>query len=178
MVRKVQLELSSGRVYAITGEMRQLKPNEQRILKLLSENRDYSFREIAKMVDLNEVSVRRLHNKLRQENVFYTINVPNFPVLGYRIMMVQRIYIASPHLIETRSIMKNIMGEWSNCIDCHETYDGKILARSVWRDAEEFKAAHAAFYKKFGTDWLQREHIEMIPLEDNGRLIRISDIPF
>jgi hypothetical protein len=144
----------------------------------LIENQDRTFRDIAKSVNLNEVSVRRLHNKLKQENVFYSLNVPNFPALGYKIMMVQRIYIASPYLIETRNIIKNILGEWGNCIDCHETYDGKVIARSVWKNAEEFKRAHADFYKKFGTAWLQREHIDMVPLNNAGRLIRINDIAF
>jgi DNA-binding Lrp family transcriptional regulator len=157
---------------------RSLKVNEKKILKLLIENKDLSFREIARLVELNEVSVRRLHNKLKQEEVFYTLHIPNFPALGYKIMMVQRIYIASPFLIETRNICKRIQDEWSNCIDCHETYDGKILARSIWRNAEEFKRAHADFYKKFGTDWLQREHIDMVPLDHSSRLVRINGISF
>ncbi|MBN1543912.1 hypothetical protein JW898_00440 [Candidatus Woesearchaeota archaeon] len=155
-----------------------LKVNEQRVLKLLIENKDYTFREIAKLINLNEVSVRRLHNKLKQDNLFYNVNVPNFPALGYRIMMVQRIYVASPFLIETKNIIRNLLGEWTNCIDCHETYDGKIISRSVWRNAEEFKRAHAAFYKKFGTEWLQREHIDMVPLDHADRLIRISELVF
>jgi hypothetical protein len=133
---------------------------------------------MAKLVDLNEVSVRRLHNKLRQEDVFHALNIPNFPALGYKIMMVQRIYVTSPYLIEIRNIIRKIMGEWENCIDCHETYDGKILARSVWKDAEEFKKSHADFYKKFGTDWLQRESIDMVPLDNASRLIRVQGIDF
>lgn len=160
------------------GSTGSLKVNEEKVLRLLIENKDYTFREIAKLVSLNEVSVRRLHNKLKQDNLFYNLNVPNFPALGYRIMMVQRIYVASPHLIETRNIMRNIMAEWKNCIDCHETYDGKIIARSVWRNAEEFKSAHAGFYKKFGTDWLQRENIDMVPLENTDRIIRINELGF
>ena len=155
---------------------RLLKDNEKNILRLLLDNKDYSFKEIAKMVDLNEVSVRRIYNKLKQENIFYTLNIPNFPSLGYKIMMVQRIYIASPFLIETKKIMKNMLDEWVNCIDCHETYDGKILIRSVWKSAEEFKKAHADFYKKFGTEWLQREHIDMVPFDLGNRLIRVRDI--
>lgn len=155
---------------------RTLKVNEKKILKLLVENKDYSFREIAKLVNLNEVSVRRLHNKLKQESVFYNVNIPNFPTLGYKIMMIQRIYITSPYLIETKKIIKNILEEWGNCVDCHETYDGKIIARSVWRNAEEFKDAHADFYKKFGTAWLQREHIDMVPLDNAGKLVRINQI--
>jgi DNA-binding Lrp family transcriptional regulator len=155
-----------------------LKENEKRILKLLLENKDHSFREMAKLVDLNEVSVRRLHNKLRQEGVFQALNIPNFPALGYKIMMMQRIYVTSPYLIEIKNIIGQIMGEWENCIDCHETYDGKILARSVWKDAEEFKQAHADFYKKFGTAWLQRESIDMVPLDDGSRLVRVEGISF
>ncbi|MBW2967267.1 hypothetical protein KY362_02160 [Candidatus Woesearchaeota archaeon] len=156
--------------------LRSLKANEQKVLRLLIDNKDLSFREIAKLVDLNEVSVRRLHNRLKLDNVFYSLNIPNFPALGYRIMMVQRIYITSPFLIETKKIMNNILSEWSNCIDCHETYDGKILARSVWRDPEEFKKAHACFYRKFGTDWLSREHIDMVPLDNTSRLFRVDGI--
>ncbi|NQU78797.1 winged helix-turn-helix domain-containing protein [Candidatus Woesearchaeota archaeon] len=154
-----------------------LKINERKVLGLLIANRNLNFREIAKEINLNEVSVRRLHNKLKQENVFHTLHIPNFSVLGYKIMMVQRIYITSPFLIETKNIMKNIKSEWINCIDCHETYDGKIIARSVWRNAEEFKSAHAGFYKKFGTDWLQRENIDMIPLDGADQFIRINGIP-
>ena len=142
------------------------------------DNKGYSFREIAKMVNLNEVSVRRLYNKLKQDNVFYSLHIPNFPVLGYKIMMVQRIYIASPYLIETKNLIKNILDEWGNCIDCHETYDGKIIARSIWKNAEEFKKAHADFYKKFGTAWLQRENIDMVPLDHASRIVRIKDIEF
>ena len=162
----------------MAGNTRQLKSNEQKILRLLMDNKGYTFREIAKLVNLNEVSVRRLYNKLKQEDVFHSLHIPNFPLLGYRIMMVQNIHIASPFLIETKSIMRNVLDEWSNCIDCHETYDGKIIARSVWKNAEEFKKAHADFYRKFGTDWLQREDIDMIPLDNQSRLIRIKDLGF
>jgi len=157
-------------------EMQSLKVNERKVLKLLMENRDYNFREIAKSVNLNEVSVRRLYNKLKQDNIFYTINVPNYAVLGYKIMMVQKIYVSSPYLIEMKSIMRNILGEWGNCTDCHETYDGKIIARSVWKNAEEFKKAHADFYKKYGTNWLQRENIDMVPLDNMTRLVRVNDM--
>jgi DNA-binding Lrp family transcriptional regulator len=155
-----------------------LKSNEKAVLKLLLENRDYSFREMAKLAGLNEVSVRRLHNKLKQDQVFYSLNIPNFPALGYMILMLQRVYISSPHLIEAKSIAKRFLDEWGNCIDCHETYDGKILVRSVWKNADEFKRAHADFYRKFGTDWLQRERIEMIPLDNANQLLRIKDIAF
>lgn len=165
-------------IYGAIGisHINSLKANEKRVLQILVENQDYTFREIAKRVGLNEVSVRRLHNKLKQEGVFRNINIPNFPLLGYRIMMVQRIYITSPHLIETKRIMKNILDEWPNCIDCHETYDGKIIARSIWSDAEAFKSAHAGFYKKFGTEWLQRENIDMVPLDHESHLVRINHI--
>ncbi len=155
---------------------RLLKVNEKKILRLMLENRDLSFREIAKLVGLNEVSVRRLHNRLKQDDIFYTLHIPNFPALGYKIMMVQKIYITSPFLIEMKGIIKNFQGEWDNCIDCHETYDGKVLCRSVWRNAEEFKEAHANFYKKFGTDWLQRESIDMVPLDNSSRLIRVKGV--
>ena len=153
-----------------------LRLNEKKILQMLVENKNYVSREIAKSVELNEVSVRRIINRLKQENILYTLNIPNFPALGYKVMMVQRIYITSPFLIETKKIMQNMLNEWSNCIDCHETYDGKILARSVWKSAEEFKNAHAAFYRKFGTEWLQREHIDMIPLDEEQRMIRVKGI--
>jgi len=153
-----------------------LKTNEQKILRLLLENKDYSSREIARKVGLNEVSVRRLSNKLRQDDVFHSLNIPNFPMLGYKVLMVQRIYVASPHLIEIPGIIRNIQDEWRNCIDCHETYDGKILVRSVWPAAEDFKTAHAGFFKKFGTEWLQREHIDMVPLDQKSRLINVRDI--
>ncbi len=155
-----------------------LKVNERKVLQLLMENKDYSFREIAKLVNLNEVSVRRLHNKLKQDNVFYTLNIPNFSSLGYNIMMVQRIDISSPYVIEIRNIIKNMMGDWKNCTDCHETYDGKVIIRSIWRNAEEFKKAHAEFYKKHGTAWLAHEQIDMIPLDNSTRLLRVSDVAF
>ena len=157
---------------------RSLKTNEEKVLRLLLDNQGYSFREIAKMVSLNEVSVRRLYNRMKQDNVFHSLHIPNFPILGYKIMMIQRIYIASPYLIETKNIIKNVLDEWGNCIDCHETYDGKIIVRSVWKNAEEFKKAHAGFYKKFGTSWLQRENIDMVPLDSTSRLIRIRDVKF
>lgn len=160
----------------MSGNTRSLKANEQKILRLLMGNKGYTFREIAGKVNLNEVSVRRIYNKLLQEGVFHSLHIPNFPLLGYRIMMLQRIHITSPFLIETKNIIRNVLEEWDNCVDCHETYDGKIIARSVWRNAEEFKKAHADFYKKYGTEWLQREHIDMIPLDNSSRLIRIKDI--
>jgi DNA-binding Lrp family transcriptional regulator len=160
----------------MSGNTRSLKANEQKILRLLMDNKGHTFREIAKQVNLNEVSVRRIYNKLMQEDVFQSLHIPNFPLLGYKIMMLQRIYIASPFLIETKNIIRNVLDEWNNCVDCHETYDGKIIARSVWKNAEEFKKAHADFYKKFGTEWLQRENIDMIPLDNSSRLIRIKGI--
>ena len=162
--------------YSVSGKMRSLKANEQRILSLLIENQGYTFKEIAKKVGLNEVSVRRIHNRLRQENVFSTLNIPNFALLGYKVMIVQRMGVASSHLIETPRIICNFLDQWSNCIDCHETFDGKVIARSVWKSADEFKSHRLDLLKKFGTDWLQDEQIDMIPLDSSKDLLRIDDV--
>ncbi len=162
----------------MTENRRSLKVNEKKILKLLMDNKDYTFREIAKQVNLNEVSVRRLHNRLKQDDIFHSLNVPNFAALGYNILMLQKIHVTSPYLIETKKIISDLMAEWNNCIDCHETYDGKIFVRSVWRNAEAFKKAHADFYRKFGTKWLQQEHIDMVPLDHSAKMIRINGVDF
>ncbi|HII71509.1 TPA: winged helix-turn-helix transcriptional regulator [Candidatus Woesearchaeota archaeon] len=155
---------------------RSLKDNERRILSLLVENQDYTFKEIAKLVGLNEVSVRRIHHRLRQENVFHTLNIPNFSLLGYRMLILQNITVTSPFLIQTKRMMGCFLDEWPNCVCCHETYDGKILVRSVWRDADDFKKAHGFFFQKHGTDWIAGEQIDMVPLDHCSEILRIKDI--
>ncbi|MFC1723672.1 winged helix-turn-helix transcriptional regulator [Nanoarchaeota archaeon] len=160
----------------MTQTSRSLKVNEQKILGLLLENKGYSFKEIAKLVGLNEVSVRRIHNRLKQEEIFTTLNIPNFPVLGYKILMVQKIHVSSPFLISTKKLIDSFMHEWDNCIDCHETYDGKIIVRSVWRNADCFKLAHTDFFRTHGTDWLDTEDIDMIPLDDDSEILRIKSM--
>jgi len=158
----------------MTQTSRSLKDNEQKILGLLLENKGYTFKEIAKLVGLNEVSVRRIHNRLKQEEIFTTLNIPNFPVLGFKILMVQKIRVSSPFLISTKRLIDSFLLEWDNCIDCHETYDGKIIVRSVWHNADRFKSAHTDFFRTHGTDWLDSEDIDMIPL--HSHFIRIKNL--
>lgn len=155
----------------MTYRMRQ---NEERILRLVIENNDRSYKEIGEKVGLNEVSVRRICNKLKDEGLYRTVHIPNFPSLGLHVLMVQQLELKSPFLIEAKKIIDNFKSEWDNCIDGLESFDGKLIIRSIWKDNESFKTARAEFYKKFGTDWLKRENTDMVPL--NGEeLIRFKN---
>ncbi|MBW3000041.1 winged helix-turn-helix domain-containing protein [Candidatus Woesearchaeota archaeon] len=151
-----------------------LKKNEQAVLHHLLLNEGLSHKEIGKKIGINEASVRRICNKLRQENVYYNLNVPNFSLLGKKVLMVQKIHISSPHLIEIRNIINNILADWGSCVDCKETFDGRIIVRSIWENTQAFRKAHAAFFKKHGTEWLTRESIDLIPLGEEGKFIRVK----
>ncbi len=154
---------------------RSLKVNEKRVLELLLENKGYTFKEIAKEVDLNEVSVRRIHNRLRQDGVFTNLNIPNYALLGFRTMIVQSIKVASSSLVETGRLMRSLM-QWNNCVDCYETYDGKIIVRSVWSSPDDFKHARDIFLKENGSSWFEQETVDMVPLNDKQCFINIRNI--
>ena len=66
-----------------------------------------------------------------------------------------------------------IVSDWDNCIDCHSTFDGKVILRSVWRSTEEFRNARNIFHRRFGMDWLVSEELDMIPLSENRPLFNV-----
>lgn len=137
---------------------------ERRILGYILQNTNATPKEIARAVGVNEQTARRLYNRLFAENVCSQIIVPNYPLLGFRVMIIQKLDVKSRSLSDIPFIASKIESEWSNCIDCHETFDGKIYVRSVWKSAEEFKNARTKFHQRHGMDWLAGEDVDMIPL--------------
>jgi len=151
-----------------------MRQNEEKVLRLVIENRGLTYKKIGDIVGLNEVSIRRICNKLKEEKMYRSVHIPNFPSLGLHVMMIQQLELKSSFLIEAKNIVGNFKMEWDNCIDGLESFDGKLIVRSIWKDTESFKQARAEFYKKFGTEWLQRENTDMIPL-DGEELIRFKN---
>lgn len=133
-----------------------------------------SYQDIGKKVGLNEASVRRICNNLRQEDVFYQLNVPNFASLGHSVLIIQTIHISNGSFMQAKEIADNFRKEWDNCVDCHETFDWKIIVRSIWPNVETFKNKHVEFFKKNGTSWLTKENIDLVPLKEDGKFIRIK----
>lgn len=133
-----------------------------------------SYQDIGKKVGLNEASVRRICNNLRQEDVFYQINVPNFAALGFTVLIIQTIHVANGSFMQAKEIAENFKKEWDNCVDCQETFDWKIIVRSIWPSVESFKNKHVEFFKKYGTSWLTKESIDLVPLKEDGKFIRIK----
>jgi hypothetical protein len=150
-----------------------LRNNEQAVLKYLLSNEGHTYQDIGKKVGLNEASVRRICNNLRTEDVFYQLNVPNFAGLGHTVMIIQTMHLSNAAFMQAKEISDNFKKEWDNCVDCHETFDWKIIIRSVWPNVEAFKCKHVEFFKKYGTSWLTKESIDLIPLKEDSKFIRI-----
>ncbi len=149
---------------------------EKRILDFITKDVNATPKEIARASGTDESTVKRLYNRLFAENVCSQVILPNYALLGYRVMIVQRLGVKSGSLPDLHFIVSKILAEWKNCIDCHETFDGKIYVRSVWRDAEEFKEARTRFHQRHGTDWLAGEEVDMVPLNERKRLIDVKSL--
>ncbi|MFC1752759.1 winged helix-turn-helix transcriptional regulator [Thermoproteota archaeon] len=157
----------------ITG----LKENELKVLHSILLNKNLSYGEIAKESGITEGSVRRISNRMKQEGIFKEMNVPNFAMLGFKVMILQIVKIASPRAKDIPSIIRKVKDKWHNCVDCHETFDGKIVIRSVWKEPDDFKNSRTQLHQEIGTDWLLQEDIEMIPLETRKEFIMMRS-PF
>lgn len=150
--------------------------SEQRILDHVTRNPNATMKELAKAAGIDENSARRMYNRLFAENVCSQVILPNYALLGYRVMIVQKLSIKSRSLADIPFITAKIESEWSNCIDCHETFDGKVYVRSVWPNAEEFKNARTRFHQKHGMDWLAGEEVDMVPLNEQRSVIKIRSL--
>jgi DNA-binding Lrp family transcriptional regulator len=149
---------------------------ERRILGYVTENMNATPKEIARAVGTDEQTARRLYNRLFAENACSQLIVPNYALLGYKVMMIQKLRLKSTSLPDTHRLMSKIESEWRNCIDCHETFDGSIYVRSVWRNAEAFKDARARLHQKHGVDWLESEDVDMVPLSEQRGVIRVRSL--
>jgi hypothetical protein len=91
-------------------------------------------------------------------------------------MIIQKLSVKSRSLPDVPFITSKIESEWKNCIDCHETFDGKVYVRTVWRNAEEFKNARTKFHQKHGMDWLAGEEVDMVPLNEQRSVIKVKSL--
>jgi len=149
---------------------------ETRMLDYMSRNTNATMKELAKSVGVDEQTAKRIHNRMFAENVCSQIFVPNYALLGYKVMIVQKLNVNSNSLPDVPYITSKILSEWKNCIDCHETFDGKIYVRSVWRNADEFRSSRTKFHKRHGMDWLAGEEVDMVPLNPERSIINVRSL--
>jgi DNA-binding Lrp family transcriptional regulator len=149
---------------------------ERSILDYMTRNVNATQKELAKAAGTDEKTAKRLYNRLFAENVCSQVIVPNYALLGYKVMIIQKLGVKSRSLSDLPFITAKIESEWKNCIDCHETFDGKIYVRSVWSNAEEFKNARTRFHQKHGMDWLAGEEVDMIPLNEQKSVFKVRSL--
>ncbi|MBN1543878.1 winged helix-turn-helix transcriptional regulator [Candidatus Woesearchaeota archaeon] len=153
-----------------------LEKTERDILNCITRSPNATPKEIAREVGTDENTAKRLYNRLFAENACSQLVLPNYALLGYKVMIVQKLSIKSRSLPDAPFIIAKIESEWKNCIDCHETFDGKVFVRSVWKNAEEFKDARTRFHQKHGMDWLGGEDVDMVPLNEQKGVIAVRGI--
>ena len=153
-----------------------LDETERRILDYITRNANATEKEIAKAAGTDENTARRLYNRLFAENACSQVILPNYALLGYKVMIVQKLKVKNKSLPDVHFIMSKIDSEWGNCLDCHETFDGKIFVRSVWKNAEEFKNARIRFHQKHGMDWLAGEEVDMVPLNEQRSIMKVRSL--
>jgi hypothetical protein len=153
-----------------------LEGKERKVLSSISKNPSATPREIARETGIDEQTARRLYNRIFAESVCSQVVLPNYPLLGYSVMIIQKLLVKSKSLTQIPAIVAKIESEWSNCIDLHETFDGKICVRSVWKNAEDFKDARKMFHQKHGMDWLAGEEVDMVPLNEQRGVIRVRSL--
>ena len=153
-----------------------LDETEKRIIDYITKNVNATPKEIAKAADTDEQTAKRLYNRLFAENACSQIILPNYALLGYKVMIVQKLRVKNKSLPDVQFITSKIESEWSNCIDCHETFDGKIFVRSIWKNAEEFKNARIRLHQKHGMDWLAGEEVDMVPLNEQRSIIKVRSL--
>jgi len=156
--------------------MYQLDDVERKVLDFMTKNVSATPREMAKAVGINENMAKKLYNKLFAENVCSQLIVPNYAMLGYEVMIIQRLKIKSKNLPDIPLITARIESDWRNCIDCHETFDGKIYVKSVWRNAEEFKNARTRLHENQDMKWLSSEEVDMVPLNERRNIIKVRSL--
>jgi len=154
----------------------ELDEAERKILSHITKNANATPKEIARAANIDELTAKRLYNRLFAENVCSQVIVPNYALLGYKVMIVQKLGIKSKSLSDIPLITSKIEAEWMNCIDCHETFDGKVYVRSVWKNAEDFKNARTRLHQKYGMDWLAGEEVDMVPLNSQRSMMKVRSL--
>ena len=149
---------------------------ERRILSYIIANMNATPKEIARAVSIDEQTAKRLYNRLFAENACSQLIVPNYALLGYKVMMIQKLKLKGDSLPDTHFLVSKIESEWKNCIGCHETFDGSIYVKSVWRNAEEFKDARTVLHQKHGLEWLESEEVDMVPLSEHKGVMSIRSL--
>lgn len=149
-----------------------LDETEKRILSYMMRNPNATPKEMARAADTDDNTAKRLYNRLFAENACSQVILPNYALLGFKVMIIQKLRIKSKSLPDLPFITSKFESEWSSCIDCHETFDGKLYVRSVWRNAEEFKEARTRFHERNGMEWLAGEEVDMVPLNEQRGVIK------
>jgi DNA-binding Lrp family transcriptional regulator len=157
-------------------EIYRLDGTERKIMDYVTENAHATPKEIARAVDTDEQTARRLYNRLFAENACSQVILPNYAMLGFKVMIIQKLKVKNKSLPDVAFIKAKIESEWTNCIDCHETFDGKIFVRSVWKNAEEFKDARIRLHQKHGMEWLSGEEVDMVPLNEQRSIFRVKSL--
>jgi DNA-binding Lrp family transcriptional regulator len=149
---------------------------ERRILDHITKDPNATPKELARAAGTDEQTAKRIYNRLFAESVCSQVILPNYALLGYKVMIIQKLGVKSKSLSDVHFITAKIESEWKNCIDCHETFDGKIYVRSVWNNAEEFKNARTRFHQRHGMDWLAGEEVDMIPLNEQRNIFKVRSL--
>ena len=158
------------------GAAYRLDDTERKVLDFITANMNATPKEIARSVGIDENTARRLYNRLFADNACTQLIVPNYALLGFKVMIVQKLKLNSKLIPDTHFIISKIESEWKNCIDCHETFDGQLYVRSVWKNAEEFKNARTKLHQKHGVDWLALEEVDMVPLNEDKRILNVRSL--
>jgi DNA-binding Lrp family transcriptional regulator len=156
--------------------MYQLDETEKRILDYITKNANATIKEIAKAVGTDDHTAKRLYNRLFAENVVSQMMLPNYALLGFEVMIIQRLKIKSKHLPDIPLITAKIESDWKNCIDCHETFDGKVYVKSIWHNAEEFKNARTRLHEAHDMNWLSSEEVDMVPLNERRNIVKVRSM--
>ena len=149
-----------------------LKKNELETLRHLLAG--LPFKEIAKNTCLNEVTIRRIAQRLKKRKIYSSLNLPDFAKLEYNFLVIQRLTVSSRFYLEINSILEDFRCHWPNCLDYKETIDNRLVIRSVWRSIDDFRRAKREFHQRKGKEWIKEESLDIIPLKEDEELIRIS----
>ncbi|MFC1723676.1 hypothetical protein ACFL0V_06045 [Nanoarchaeota archaeon] len=151
-----------------------MKKEQRKILDFILNNPNPTIKEIARQTCLEESITRRHFNSLFIDGLCDTLIMPNYSLLGYRAMAIQKFKLKTQFIPYIADIKHQIMEKWTNCIDCLETFDNNLIVRSVWKDPESFKDARADILTD--CNWLEKENVDIIPLHADLPLLRINSL--
>ena len=124
------------------------KEDEKKVMNCLFQNNSCTIKEISKETGIEFNKVNRIYNRILSEGFCSRIFLPNYGLIGYNILIIQRINVRRKELGNIDLIRTRFKKEWVNCLDIHETFDGLVYIRSVWKSPEDFSIAKNRLHEK------------------------------